>query len=66
MGSAVVVMGEGEELRMDSVGAVAESNGDGQAPGGAATGLSGEGQGVGANLKDEGNVMDSSGGEERG
>ena len=62
----MVETGEGEELWMDSVGVVAESNDDGQAPRGAARGLSGEGKRVGASRGDEGKLVDSSGGEERG
>ena len=55
-----------EEARMDSVGEVAESNDDGQAPGGLARGTPGSNEWGGEALWEEGNTVDSSGGEERG
>ena len=66
MGKALVESGGSGRARMDSVGVVAESNGDGQTPGGAARGTPGSNEWGGEALWEEVNTVDSSGGEERG
>ena len=63
VGSVVVETGERKELRMGSVEVVAESNGDGQAPGGAARGTPAMNWWGGETRGDEGKLVDRSGGE---
>ena len=53
-----------EEHRMGSVGVVAENNGDGQAPGGAARGTPATNWLGGYALWEEGNTLEASGGGE--
>ena len=65
-GEAVVATGGREEHRMGSVEVVAESNGDGQAPGGAARGTPATNWWGGETRGDEGKLVGRSGGEERG